>query len=99
MYYETTFVVHLQRRKSETVVSFPGESAIPRRLMTVAVWLGTSEYARIWQYGGGNRVRDMETLDALGDRRPTALYDALAVYGQSDHLLPTWRRDPSGIYI
>lgn len=58
----------------------------------MAIWLGTQEFAGIWQFGGGGEYfRDMEVFGAIGDSKSSALYDALAVYNVSGENSPSWR--------
>ena len=85
------------RVEGDDRISYPGEIAMQRGLMPVALWLGVREYGGIWEYGGDERgFEKKEFLGVVGDGRLTAIADALTVYGLNpagSTLRPPWYRD------
>jgi len=87
-----------ERVKKNPRISYPGEVAMPRGLMPIALWLGVCEYGGIWRAGGGDEdFADREQVGYLGDNRVASEYDVFSVYGVSTaggHVLrPPWYRD------
>ena len=67
-------VEHAERERGNNSISFPGEVAMQRGLMPIALWLGVQEYGGIWSHGGGEgQFEGQERLGFLGDNRMTAL--------------------------
>lgn len=87
-----------ERAKGDSSASYPGEVAMHRGLMPIALWLGVREYGGIWRYGGGEgKFGDEEMMGSLGDKRMSTIADALTVYGlcptAGTTLRPPWYRD------
>ena len=85
-----------ERVKTDDRISYPGEIAMQRGLMPIALWLGTREYGGIWRHGGAETFEAQEVMGTLGDGRMSALSDALSVYGvhsAGSTLRPPWYRD------
>ena len=57
-----------KRVKRNPWISYPGEVAMPRGLMPIALWLGVREYGGIWRAGGRDKdFADREQVGYLGD--------------------------------
>ena len=92
------WIEHFERVEGNNQISFPGETAMPRGLSPLALWLGIREYGGIWRHGGGEgRFEDNERLGAIGDGRLSALSDTFSVYGGGTTvwgaMRPVWYRD------
>ena len=90
-------VESLNRVENDDRVSYPGEIAMKRGLMPIALWLGVREYGGIWEYGGDEGgFGKNEFQGFMGDGRMSAVADALTVYGLNpagSTIRPPWYRD------
>lgn len=87
-----------ERVKGDDTISTPGEIAMPRGLMPIALWLAIREYGGIWRHGGGEgKFSEVEFFGSLGESRMPSVVDALTVYGLNvaadTTLRPPWYRD------